>query len=168
MRARLRAAVVALVVLAAGVLLGSALAQRLATGGEGAAVVEEPVGPRPTGRERVRVEVLNAGGVSGAARAATGHLRDAGFDVVYFGNAERFGRDTSLVLDRVGRLAAARDVADALGIRNVRSLPDSNLYLDVSVWLGTDWRAATDSTAAPPSARPWWDPRRWLPEGSFR
>ena len=32
--------------------------------------------------ERVRVEVLNAGGVSGRARDATAHVRDAGFDVV--------------------------------------------------------------------------------------
>ena len=36
---------------------------------------------------RVRVEVLNAGGVPGMASRATDHLRESGFDVVYYGNA---------------------------------------------------------------------------------
>ena len=43
---------------------------------------------------RIRVEVLNAGGEPGMARMATDQLRDRGFDVVYFGNAESFGRDS--------------------------------------------------------------------------
>jgi len=98
---------------------------------------------------RVRVEVLNAGGRRGAAREATELLRKHGFDVVYFGNAADFGRDSSVVLDRVGRLEGARDVAEALGIPNVRSEPDPNLYLDVSVMLGRGWRPAE---AAPPDS----------------
>jgi hypothetical protein len=111
------------------------------------------------------VEVLNGGGVSGAAKAATDQLRDAGFDVVFFGNADDFGRDSSLVLDRIGDVAPARDVADALGIRNVRSLPDSNLYLDVSVWLGADWSPTVPEMKDPQTRRsPWWDPRHWLPK----
>lgn len=89
---------------------------------------------------RVRVEVLNAGGTRGAARDATELLRRRGFDVVYFGNADSFGQDSSVVLDRVGRLRNAQSVAEALGIPNVRSEPDPNLYLDVSVRLGREWR----------------------------
>lgn len=160
--ARLRGAVVVLVVLAVGTLIGSALAQHRndpEAAGEGVGSVAG--GSRERGR--IRVEVLNAGGVGGAARSATDRLRDAGFDVVYFGNADEFGRDTSVVLDRVGELAPARGVADALGIRSVRSVPDSNLYLDVSVWLGTDWPTATADVEPPPPSRPWWDPRGWLP-----
>jgi hypothetical protein len=91
-------------------------------------------------------------------------LRDAGFDVVFFGNAGSFDRDSSTVLDRMGTIDAARGVADALGIRNVRSEPDSNLYLDVSVLLGKDW-APPEEVAAGSKGRParaWWDPRRWL------
>lgn len=159
--ARLRALAVVVVVLGVGALIGSALAQR----GQ-VPPAEDEVSPEAVQlrRGRVRVEVLNGGGVAGAARAATGQLRDAGFDVVYFGNAEAFGRDTSVVLDRVGVLEPARDVADALGIRNVRSLPDSNLYLDVSVWLGTDWTPGPPETEEDPApSRPWWDPRGWLP-----
>ena len=48
---------------------------------------------------RVTVEVLNAGGVSGMARAATVALRSAGFDVVSFGNASSFDQVESVVVD---------------------------------------------------------------------
>lgn len=153
-----RAVAVVLVVMAAGAFLGSAYSQWRST-------------PRPpTDSARVaelgrvvRVEVLNAAGISDLARDATERLRSAGFDVVYFGNADAFDRDSSVVLDRVRRLDAARAVADVLGIRNVRSQPDSNLYLDVSVLLGREWGAS--SRGAPEGATPqraWWDPRGWL------
>lgn len=159
---RIRALAVVLVVLVVGALIGSALAQRVEPP---TASSPDEAGVEPVDRSRVRVEVLNAGGVAGAARTATVQLREAGFDVVFFGNAREFGRDTSVVLDRVGALAPARDVADALGIRNLRSQPDSNLFLDVSVWLGTDWSpspAPAEEEAGP--APPWWDPRGWWPE----
>lgn len=158
---RLRAVLVLVVILAAGVLVGSAVTQWNGwndTASEGTGSIL----PRP--RERVRVEVLNGGGRSGAARDATATLRDLGFDVVFYGNAASFGRDTSVVLDRVGQVAKARSVADALGVRNVRSEPDSNLYLDVSVVLGADWALpSADSTGVDPEKkRPWWDVRGWF------
>jgi len=114
--------------------------------------------------DRVRVEVLNGGGRSGAAREATEQLRGLGFDVVFFGNASAFGRDSSVVLDRVGALEMARDVADALGIRNVLSEPDPNLYLDVSVVLGKDWvpEALVPEPESAARERAWWDPRGWF------
>jgi hypothetical protein len=91
------------------------------------------------GSPRVRIEVLNGAGRAGIAREATERLRDGGFDVVYFGNAREFGRDSSVVIDRVGKDAAARAVAAALGIATVQSSPDSTLLLEVTVILGTDW-----------------------------
>jgi hypothetical protein len=113
--------------------------------------------------ERVRVEVLNAGGVSGLARTATLRLRDAGFDVVQFGNARTFDRDSSAVIDRVGRIDLAEAVANALGIRNVLSEPDPNLFVDVTVLLGRTWSgpAGGSPPGAPPPRAPW-DPRGWL------
>jgi len=120
--------------------------------------------PAPAPTERVRVEVLNAAGVTGLARRATGTLRDAGFDVVQFGNARSFARDSSVVIDRVGRTDLAQAVANVLGIGNVLSEPDPNLYVEVTVLLGSNW---SDSTArrggsrdTPP--RGVWDPRGWL------
>lgn len=91
---------------------------------------------------RVRVQVLNATKTPGLARRATDVLRDRGFDVVETGNAAgTFPPDSSVVLDRVGRLETARAVADAIGIRRVHARHDPNLYLDVTVVLGADWQA---------------------------
>jgi hypothetical protein len=95
--------------------------------------------PRPAGR--VRVEVLNASGVPGLARRGTEVLRDGGFDVVNYSNGPGFAPDSSLVLDRVGRMEVARSVADALQIPRVYARPDSNVYVDVTVVLGRDWAA---------------------------
>jgi hypothetical protein len=159
MGSRVRAAAVVAVVLLAGAFIGSAVSQWWG-GGE----PRSGTHPRQSGSPRVRVEVLNSGGSPGAARGATDRLRDMGFDVVFFGNADSFDRDSSVVLDRAGHVEAARSVADALGIRKVRSEPDSNLYLDVSVMLGRDWVPVEQpvTAAAGDSARAWWDPRRWL------
>jgi hypothetical protein len=111
--------------------------------------------------ERVRVEVLNAGGVSGQARAATQRLRDIGFDVVSFGNAGTFGRDSTSVVDRVGRPELAHAVAQALGVRDVVSDPDPNLFVDVTVLLGRDWTERGGSDPAALERKPW-DPRGWI------
>lgn len=88
---------------------------------------------------RIRVEVLNGAGRAGLARTAMERLRARGFDVVYFGNASTFGRDSSVVVARTGRLDDAAEVAGALGIQKVRSEPDTTLLLEVTVVLGSDW-----------------------------
>jgi len=146
------------------VLFAVAVAIGISVTGSGAAPppAVEDVRPSATPTTRIRVEVLNAGGIAGLARNATEYLRDSGFDVVDFGNAADFDADSSIVLDRVGQFENARAVADVLGINNVRSQPDSNLYLDVSVLLGSDWRRPdlpkTDESEQPA----WWDPRAWF------
>jgi hypothetical protein len=119
--------------------------------------------PAPAPAERVRVEVLNAGGVGGVARTATDQLREAGFDVVQFGNARTFDRDTAVVIDRVGRVDLAEAVAKALGIPNVLTEPDPNLFVDVTVLLGRTWqgREAVGSRGESAERAPW-DPRGWL------
>ena len=101
---------------------------------------------------RVRVEVLNAAGVPGLARAATERLRDAGFDVVYFGNAGSSGGDTSMVLHRAGRPDDARRVAEALSIGRVRTRPDTTLYLEATVVLGRDWSGIERDPAPRPDS----------------
>lgn len=95
-------------------------------------------------RGLLRVEVLNASNIPGLARRGTEHLRESGFDVVFYGNASGFSPDTSLVLDRLGNLQAAQQVADALGVQQVRAVPDTTLYLDVTVVLGSDWAGVPD------------------------
>lgn len=87
---------------------------------------------------RIRVEVLNASEASGLARRGTMHLRDRGFDVVYYGT-ERPLRDSTVVLDRSNHPEWAALVARALGGVPVESAPDTSRYLDVTVLLGPDW-----------------------------
>ncbi len=162
MSRRVRALILVAALVAVGVFAGSALSQWWEVPGSVAAAGAADAALRP--RERVRVEVVNAGGRPNMAREATDVLRDGGFDVVYFGNAGTFDQDSSIVLDRVGRLDLARGVADALGIRSVRSEPDTNLFVDVSVRLGGGWDAPRAvEPAAPGQAPSWWDVRRFLP-----
>lgn len=96
---------------------------------------------------RIRVEVLNGAGVDQLARRATERLRELGFDVVYYGNADRFDHDTSTAIARLDDVEPARRVAEALGLRKVEHEPDRNLYLDVTVILGADWAAMADAGA---------------------
>lgn len=110
----------------------------------------ENAAPRRTGEapggKRVLVEVLNGSDRRGLARAATRVLRQAGFDVVYFGTVAGTGAPTQ-ALARRGDSAAAARVARALGAGAVRVATDTLLRLDVTVILGADYRP-------PPGLRP--------------
>lgn len=111
-----------------------------------AAAPQQPVVVRDT---RARVEVLNGGGRSGLAKLATQQLRDAGFDVVQFGNAGGI-KDTSEVLDRNGNPEVARAIAAVLGIAKVTTAIDTSRYVEATVVLGSDWtrtRTRPDTTA---------------------
>jgi LytR cell envelope-related transcriptional attenuator len=98
------------------------------------------------GSERIVVEVLNGSGRRGLARTATRVLRQAGFDVVYFGSTGDSVRVTQ-ALARRGDSAAAARVAAALGATRVRVATDTLLRVDVTVLLGSDYRP-------PPGIRP--------------
>ena len=111
------------------------------------------------GERRIRVEVLNGAGVDRLAVRATERLRELDYDVVYYGNLASFDRDTSAVIARLDDLEPARRVADALGIRRVTHEPDRNLYLDVTVILGSDWTGASEPRNLEPQAPSeslWW------------
>jgi hypothetical protein len=116
----------------------------------------------PPVRSAGRVEVLNASGRAGLARAATDRLRHAGYDVVFFGNAPAAAGDSSIVLDRTGTDAVARAAASHLGIAAVATCVDTTLFVDATVIIGADWAAATP--AAAPADEPGWVQRfsRWV------
>ncbi len=87
---------------------------------------------------RIKVEVLNATDTKGLARRAMLALRDAGFDVVFFGNsAER--ADTTRILDRTGHADWAALAARAMGRAHVEQLPDTTRFLDLTVLVGRNW-----------------------------
>jgi hypothetical protein len=123
--------------LAAGLAAGILLTLWRATGPEAPAAESggEPVPGQPV----VRVEVLNGAGRAGLARVATAALRDAGYDVVFFGNAPAFDTDSSVVIDRVDRPELAEAVGAAAGIGRIRSEPDPGRQVEATVLLGRDW-----------------------------
>lgn len=93
---------------------------------------------------RVRVQVINTTRTRGLARRATHLLRDQGFDVVEMTTAGPL-RDTTLVLDRSGHPAWAVTVAKILGpAARTEARPDSSRYLDITVLLGSTWRAPAE------------------------
>ncbi|HEY5219442.1 MAG TPA: LytR C-terminal domain-containing protein, partial [Gemmatimonadaceae bacterium] len=79
-----------------------------------AAAVVPPPDLTAVGKDRVRVEVLNASTTRGLARRATFLLRDRGLDVVLIGTSAA-RTDSTVVLDRTNHPAWAQRVAAALG-----------------------------------------------------
>jgi hypothetical protein len=86
------------------------------------------------------VEVLNASGRDGDARAGTRVLRRAGIDVVYFGNADQI-LDSTRILVRRGDARLGERVRAVLRVGRVETAPDSGRLLDASVLLGADFTA---------------------------
>lgn len=120
----------------------------------------DPLSPPPVERARIRVEVRNASGIPGAAAQVTEYLREAGFDVVDFGNADESDRPQTVVVDRLGSPARAREVAAALRGVPIESGVDTTLYLDVTVLVGRDAEGLLDGAADGERDRRGW--RRWL------
>jgi len=90
--------------------------------------------------EPIRVEVLNACGVSKLARRTTEVLRDMGFDVVYYGNATTL-RNESVVVERYSKdRRNAKVVARALGIKQIIVSIDTTGIAQVSVIIGKDYK----------------------------
>jgi LytR cell envelope-related transcriptional attenuator len=87
----------------------------------------------------ITVEVLNANGRAGDARIGTKLLRQAGIDVVYFGNASEGGLDSTRIIVRRGAEKVGERVRSALGQGRVEVQLDSAKLLDVSVLLGLDF-----------------------------
>lgn len=113
-------------------------------GGEGAGSQAFPV-PGERGSHLV-VEVLNASGKAGLARTGTRVLRQAGIDVVFFGNAGAgIGTlDSTRIVVRRGTAAVGEQVRAALKVGKVVVELDGARLLDVSVFLGADFAPRLD------------------------
>lgn len=100
---------------------------------------------RPPANVRVRVRVLNTSGVSGLARRATAHLRDYGFDVVDFAS----GRTDTTALTRIavhtGHPEWGARLQKALGAGIIETDPDTSRFLDLTVYVGRDWRPPAET-----------------------
>ena len=100
----------------------------------------KPVVPAKPGRV-VQLDVLNGCGAKGAAMKFTNFLRSNGFDVVEMKNYKTSHVANTMVVDRMGDLRIARQVASVLGIseKNVIQQINPDYYVDVSVIIGKDY-----------------------------
>ena len=90
---------------------------------------------------RITVEVLNASGRPSLARAGTRVLRQAGIDVVFFGNAgPAVGiLDSTRIVMRRTTAGTGERIREALQAGRVVVELDSARLLDASVLLGADF-----------------------------
>lgn len=98
--------------------------------------------PRDT---RIRVRVLNTSGVSGLARRATIHLREYGFDVVDFGSGRTDKNADTRITVHTGKPDWAARVQKALGVGLVGTDADSSRHVDLTVYVGRDWRPSSET-----------------------
>lgn len=92
---------------------------------------------------RIRVRVVNTTRVDGLAKRATAVLRDRGYDVVDYEGDLRKQLDSTLVLTHTGHSDWSDRIVRALGAGKTELRPDTSRYLDVTVMLGSDWKAPT-------------------------
>jgi hypothetical protein len=90
----------------------------------------------------IQLEVVNAADVPKLAQRATDFLRSCGFDVVEIYTRKEGTLENTIVIDRAHNIAAARAVVHSLGLPEDRIIEkaDPNLYLDVTVIIGKDYR----------------------------
>lgn len=102
-------------------------------------IVTKPETPQEIVRSEIRLEVLNGCGKKDVAKEVTTIMRSYGYDVVNVGNADSFHYDVTIVIDRVGNIEFAKDVAKTLDTDNYIQQIDKNRLLEVSVIIGKDF-----------------------------
>ena len=87
----------------------------------------------------VRVEVLNASNVPGAARIGRLALQHAGLDVVQSGNADSAlrGNSANRILVRLGDTAGVGRIIEVLGSAEIEMKADRTRIVDLTVVLGS-------------------------------
>ncbi|MBX3042363.1 MAG: LytR C-terminal domain-containing protein [Candidatus Kapabacteria bacterium] len=97
---------------------------------------------KSTAQEVIQLNILNACGAPGLASKAKDYLRARGFDVVEIGNSDEILSKT-VIIDRLGDIQSARQLAYALGVRDsmITARIDSNLFLRATVMIGSDYNS---------------------------
>ncbi|MFT5366226.1 MAG: hypothetical protein ACI8V2_001173 [Candidatus Latescibacterota bacterium] len=99
----------------------------------------KPIGPITF--QNIRIEILNGCGKDGIATQLGTKLREQGFDVMTLGNADSYAFSETLVIDRVGKMHHAKQVADILGTQNLiqQITPDPFRIEEVTIIVGRDY-----------------------------
>ncbi|WP_309669819.1 LytR C-terminal domain-containing protein [Gemmatimonas sp.] len=108
------------------------------------AAVDDSLARAPSD-SRVRVRVLNASGTRGYARRATIELRDRGFDVVEYDTERGKPRNGTLIVSHTGHRDWADRLQRAFGTGAIEERPDSLRYVDLTIFVGRDWKPSTET-----------------------
>ncbi len=100
--------------------------------------------PRASREESVTVLVLNGCGVDGVGQKTARHLREAGFDVVDYRNADSFDYSETIIVDRAGDMGSALSVARHVKTANVIQQIQETPLEDVVVIIGSDYERYID------------------------
>ncbi len=106
------------------------------------AIVADTLARAPSG-VRVRVRVVNGTDVRGLARRATLVLRDLGYDVVDFDGDAKAHRERTVILSHTKHNDWAQRIQRAMSASAIEASADSAHYVDLTVLLGSDWKAPT-------------------------
>jgi len=92
--------------------------------------------------EIIQVEVMNGTNVSGLANQITDHLQRMGFDVVETGNHSAQTVEKTVIMDRIGNMDAAEQVALALGLAPERISEElkPEYFIDATIIVGADYK----------------------------
>jgi len=105
----------------------------------------------PDATEIFQVEVRNGVGVQGVAEQMRAYLRSKGYDIVGVGNHDSFDVDKTIIVDRIGNLEIATQVAASLGLSADRIQQDvrSEFHLDATIIIGKDYGMIPPFTLQP-------------------
>jgi hypothetical protein len=85
-----------------------------------------------------QVEVLNGSGEAGIAMRTAMELRKAGVDVLVVGDAEHYGFEESILVDRMGNPEIVRKLARLTGCRKIIEQRQGQPIVDVTFVVGRD------------------------------
>lgn len=106
-------------------------------------IQKPPVDSKNDKEKPIEVQVLNGSGFIGLASECRNYLRTLDYDVVSEGNAEDFNFDSTVIIDRRGKMRNAEKVAYALNVpyENVIQQINDYLFLDVTIIIGKDYKS---------------------------
>lgn len=90
----------------------------------------------------VQINVLNGCGISGVGITMTNYCRAAGYDVVEMGNYKNFNVETTVIIDRSGKMELSKTLAQQIGIspKNVVQQFSTEQLVTASVVIGKDYK----------------------------
>ncbi len=86
----------------------------------------------------ITVEILNGSPQKGLAKIIRDRLIQYGINVVYYGNAKTSSKVTRII-DRIGNIEKAQQIAAILRTKNVETMINTALAVDVTIIVGEDY-----------------------------